>query len=128
MLRLALLSSRGRLATFVGALVALTASAAFAMAGGMTLQAALGAHPPVERYAAAKAVVTGQQIAGSDHDVVLGERARVSSALGARLAAVPGVRAAIGDVSVPARRGSRTPDAAGWADTELKPYVQSGWR
>src|SRR3954454_15843526 len=103
MLRLALLSSRGRLATFVGAFVALTASAAFAMAGGMTLQAALGAHPPVERYAAAKAVVTGQQIVGSDHDVVLGERARVSSALTARLAAVPGVPGASVDASATAR-------------------------
>jgi putative ABC transport system permease protein len=125
MLRLALLSSRGRLATFVGALVALTASAAFAMAGGMTLQAALGAHPPVERYAAAKAVVTGQQIVGSDHDVVLGERARVSSALTARLAAVPGVRAAIGDVSVPARLGGRPAAAHGWASAALTPYVLS---
>jgi putative ABC transport system permease protein len=123
MLRLALLSSRGRLATFIGALVALIASAAFAMAGGMTLQAALGAHPPVERYAGARAVVTGQQIVGSDHDVVLGERARVSSALTARLAAVPGVRAAIADVSVPARLGGRSAAAHGWASAALTPYV-----
>src|SRR3954451_22358427 len=128
MLRLALLSSRGRFATFVGALVALTASAAFAMAGGMTLQAALGAHPPVERYAAARAVVTGQQIVGADHDVVLGERARVSSALTARLAAVRGVRAAIGDVSVPARLGGRPAAAHGWASAALTPYVLTAGR
>src|SRR3954467_8602140 len=111
MLRLALLSGRGRLGTFAGALVALTASAVLVMAGGMTLQAALRAHPPVERYAAAHAVVTGQQIVGSDHAVVLGERSGGSASLAPRLAAVPGVRAAIGDVSVPARLGGR-PTAA----------------
>src|SRR5215210_7168225 len=99
MVRLALHSARGRLGTFTGALIALFASAVLVMAGGMTLEAALRAKPPVERYAGAAAVVTGQQVTGSDHDVVLGERARVSGALAARLAAVPGVRAAIGDVS-----------------------------
>ena len=108
MLRLAILSARGRLGTFTGALIALAASAVLAMAWGMQLESVLRAHPPVERYAAATAVVTGQQKVGADHDVFLSERARVSSALTARLAAVPGVRAAIGDVSVPgpARRPS----------------------
>ena len=107
MLRLALLSARGRLGTFTGALVALIASSALVMAGAMPFEAALRTHPPVERYAATAAVVTGQQIVGADHDVPLGERARVSSALAARLAAVPGVRAAIADVSAPARLGGR---------------------
>src|SRR6478752_2846566 len=107
MLRLAILSARGRLGTFTGALVALTASSALVMAGAMPLESALRTHPPVERYAGAAAVVTGQQIVGADHDVSLTERARVSSALVARLAAVPGVRAAIGDTSVPATLGGR---------------------
>src|SRR3954452_8285702 len=107
MLRLALLGARGRLATFTGALVALIASSALVMAGAMPLESALRAHPPVERYAAAAAVVTGQQTVGADHDVPLGERARVSSALAAHLAAVPGVRAAIVDVSATARLGGR---------------------
>src|SRR3954449_12344583 len=113
MLRLALLSGRGRLGTFTGALVALTASSALVMAGAMPLEAALRTHPPVERYAAAAAVVTGQQIVGKDHDVPLGERARVDSALAARLAGVPGGRAAVADVSGPPRpRGAaRAPPA-----------------
>src|SRR5215213_337943 len=128
MLRLALHSARGRLGTFTGALVALFASAVLVMAGGMTLEAALRAHPPVERYAAATAVVTGQQIVGSDHDVPLGERARVSSALTARLAAVPGVRSAIADVSVPARLGDRPTAAHGWGSAALTPYVLSAGR
>src|SRR3954464_3185727 len=122
MLRLALLSGRGRLATFTGALVALIASSALVMAGAMPFQAALRAHPPVERYAGAAAVVTGQQDVGSDHDVPLGERARVSSALVPRLAAAPGVRAAIGDVSVRAELGGRAAAAHGWASAALTPY------
>src|SRR6185312_3167642 len=102
MLRLAVLTARGRLATFAGALVALIASSALVVAGGMPFESALRDHPPVERYAATAAVVTGQQNVGTDLDVPLSERARVSPALAARLAAVPGVRAAIADVSVPA--------------------------
>jgi ABC-type antimicrobial peptide transport system, ATPase component len=101
-----LLSARGRLGAFTGALIALFAAAVLSMAWGMQLESILHTHPPVERYAGATAVVTGQQKAGADHDVLLGERARASSALIARLAAVPGVRAAIGDVSVPAGLGA----------------------
>ena len=94
----------------------------------MPLEAALRTHPPVERYAGAAAVVTGQQIVGADHDVPLGERARVSSALAARLAAVPGVRAAIADVSAPARLGGRATVAHGWSSAALTPYALSAGR
>ena len=86
MLRLAILSARGRLGTFTGALVALTTAAVLAMAWGMQLEAVLRANPPVERYAGAAAVISGQQKVGTDHDVFLSERARVSSALTTRLA------------------------------------------
>jgi len=128
MLRLAVLSARGRLGTFTGALVALFAAAVLSMAWGMQLESILRTHPPVERYAGTTAVVTGQQRAGTDHDAPLGERARVSSALTARLAAVPGVRAAIGDVSVPARLGDRAAVAHGWSSAALTPYVLSAGR
>jgi putative ABC transport system permease protein len=128
MLRLAILSARGRLGTFTGALVALIASAVLVTAGGMQLEAALRTQPPVERYAAAAAVVTGQQTVGKEDKVPLGERARVSSTLVARLAAVPGVRAAIGDVSAPASLGGRMAEAHGWASTGLTPYVLSAGR
>jgi putative ABC transport system permease protein len=128
MLRLAILSSRGRLGTFAGALIALAAAAVLATAWGMQLESLLRSHPPVERYAGAAAVVTGQQQVGADHDVFLGERARVSSALTARLAAVPGVTAAIGDLSVPARLGSHATEAHGWASAALTPYVLSAGR
>ena len=126
MLRLAAVSARGRLGAFVGALIALFTAAVLAMAWGMQLESILRTHSPVERYARAAAVVTGQQEVG--HDVLLGERARVSSALAARLAAVPGVRAAIGDVSVPAQLGGRAVVAHGWASAALTPYVLSAGR
>src|SRR5918912_1723 len=112
MLRLAILTARGRLAAFTGAFVALAAASVLTMAWGMQLEAVLRGDPPVERYAGSAAVVTGRQTVGADHDVPLTERARVGSALAARLAAVPGVKAAIGDVSVPARLGPRQGVAA----------------
>src|SRR5436190_14059480 len=115
MLRIAILTARSRPGTFIGALLAFFAAGILAMAGGMLLQAALRTHPPVERYSATAAVVTGQQVVGADHDVVLAERARVSTSLVTRLAAVPGVRAALGDVSVPAELGSRSTEAHGWS-------------
>jgi len=128
MLRIAILSARGRLSTFTGALVALIASSVLVMAGGMTLQSALRTHPPVERYAAAAAVVTGQQSVGGEDAVPLSERARVSSALTTKLAAVPGIRAAIADVSVPASLGGRPSEAHGWGSAALTPYVLSAGR
>src|ERR1700756_5208028 len=73
MLRLAILSARGRLGTFTGALVAFFAASVIAMAWGMQLESILRTHPPVERYAGAAAVVAGRQTVGADHDVLLGE-------------------------------------------------------
>ena len=128
MLRLALLSGRGRLGTFAGALVALMAAAVLTTAWGMQLESVLRGHPPVERYAGAAAVVAGDQIVGADNDVPLGERARVSSALTSRLASVPGVRAAIGDTSVPVRLGGRGAVAHGWGSAALTPYELSAGR
>src|SRR5215212_4492130 len=128
MLRLALLSGRGRLGTFTGALIALIAASVLTTAWGMQLEAVLRGHPPVERYAGAAAVVTGRQAVGPDRDVLLTERARVSSALTARLAAVPGVKAALGDVSVPVRFGRREAVAHGWGSAALTPYVLTAGR
>ena len=95
MLRLALLTARKRPGSFAGALLAFAMSAVLVMAGGMLLESALRNQAPVTRYAAADAIVTGHQDVGPDHDVILGEPVRISSALVRRLAAVPGVRAAI---------------------------------
>jgi putative ABC transport system permease protein len=98
------------------------------MAWGMQLEAVLKGHAPVERYAGAAAIVTGQQAVGADHDVLLTERARVDSDLTARLASVPGVKAAIGDVSVPVHLGNRDALAHGWDSAALTPYVLTAGR
>jgi putative ABC transport system permease protein len=127
-LRLALLSARGRLGTFTGALVALIASSALVVAGAMPFESALRTEPPVERYAATAAVVTGQQVIGTEDKVPLTERARVNASLTDRLAAVPGVRAAIADVSAPARLGGRATVAHGWGSAALTPYKLTAGR
>ena len=128
MFGLAILTARGRLAAFTGALVALAAASVLTMAWGMQLEAVLRGHPPVERYAGAAAVVAGKQAVGADRDVLLTERARVSSTMTARLAAVPGVKAAIGDVSVPVRLGGKEAVAHGWESAALTPYELSAGR
>ena len=121
-LGLALHSARTRPGTFAGALLAFAMSAVLVMAGGMLLQAALETHAPVARYAAATAVVAGDQKTGSDHDVDLEERVRVPASLVAKLAEVPGVRAAIADVGVPASLGTQTVEVHNWASARLAPY------
>src|SRR3954468_21219322 len=128
MLRIALLTARSRPGTFLGALLAFFAAGVLAMAGGMLLQAALSTHPPVERFAGAAAVVTGHQVVGKEDKVVLAERARVNASLATRLAAVPGVRAAIADTSVPAHLGTHAAEAHGWSSARLTPYALSAGR
>ena len=71
--------------------------------------------------------MTGQQRAGADHDVLLGERARelrARRAAGGRAR----IRSAIGDVSVPAELGDRAAVAHGWSSAALTPYVLSAGR
>src|SRR4051812_12222532 len=128
MLRLALLTARSRPSSFAGALLAFAMSAVLVMAGGMLLQAALRTHPPVERYAAAAAVIAGDQTTGADHDIDLSERVRVAASLTSRLQSMPGVRAVIADVGLPARLGKRTTEAHNWSSARLAPYVLAAGR
>ena len=138
MLRLALHGLRGRKGPFAGAFVALVTAAALVMVCGSLLQAGLRSDPPVERYHGAPIVLAGQQNAvihpGTDGEdtVPLMERARLGASLVARAAAVPGVRAAIGDVSVPAvlharggivsAPGDHPVAAHPWPSAALTPY------
>src|SRR4051794_34849367 len=128
MLRIALLTGRTRPGTFLGAFLAFAASAVLVVAGGMLLEAALRTHAPVERYAGAAAVVAADQHTGADHDVILGERPRVSATLTGRLAAVDGVRAAIPDNGTPAAIGGRSAEAHGWSTAALTPYALTSGR
>jgi putative ABC transport system permease protein len=109
MLRTAFHGMRGRKGPFAGAFVALAIAAALVTACGTLLEAGLRSDPPVERYAGAPLVIAGSQQltinpgTQNQDSVSLLERVRVPAALVPRLAAVPGVRAAIADVSAPAR-------------------------
>src|SRR3954452_3522842 len=144
MLRVALQGLRGRKAPFAGAFVALAVAAALVMACGTLLLAGMNSTPPVERYSATPIVVTGHQKAKigvgtqNEDSVTLFERARVNSSLAQRLAAVPGVRAAIADVSVPATLrgpGGIVPGPTGhpnaihpWDTAALTPYALAAGR
>src|SRR4051794_9400682 len=112
MLRIALLGIRGRVGAFAGAFAALFVAAVLVMACGVLLESGIRAHPPVERYAAATAVIAGRQVAGPDHDVVLTERARVDASLAAR---VDG----IADYASPGCGVT----AHGWSSAALAPYT-----
>lgn len=138
MLRVALQGLRGRKGPFVGAFVALALAAALVMACGTLLEAGLRSDPPVERYSGAPLVVGGEQEATvnagkeSEDSVPLVERAAVPSSLVARLSAVPGVRAAVPDVTVPATILTRAGAVDGptghptalhpWPTAALTPY------
>ena len=115
MLRLAILTARKRLGTYVGAFLALFGSAVLVMAGGMLLESALQNHAPVTRYAAAAAVVTGHQDVGPDHDVILGEPVRDQQR--ARRPSCCGAWRARGDRR---RCGSRPPRCARRAGARLE--------
>ncbi len=51
-----------------------------------------------------------------------------ATSLTSRLQSVPGVRAAIADVGVPARLGRRTAEAHNWSSARLAPYVLAAGR
>src|SRR5690349_3184455 len=112
MLRLALLGIRGRAGAFGAAFAALLLAAVLVMACGVLMESGIRAHPPVERYAGAAAVIAGRQAVGPDHDVVLTERARVDASLAARAGG-------IADFATP---GSGGTVAHGWSTAALTPF------
>jgi putative ABC transport system permease protein len=112
MLRVALLGIRGRAGAFAGAFVALFVAAVLVMACGVLLESGIRAHAPVERYAAATAVIAGDQSVGEDNDIVLTERARVDASLAERVGG-------IADYASPGRGVT----AHGWSSAALAPYA-----
>ncbi|MFC6883156.1 MULTISPECIES: ABC transporter permease [Actinomadura] len=124
---------------YVGAFVALVFATVLVGACGVLVESALRAHAPVERYGAAKAVVTGPQKIervmkrpGSDPEKQsrpLTEPARLPVSAAERLRAVPGVRAVVPDVSFPVVAGAgRVLDGHGWDSAALRPSRLSAGR
>ncbi|MDN3353716.1 ABC transporter permease [Actinomadura sp. DC4] len=131
MLHLALRLARHRIAALLAVACATLGGASFVTGIGVLAESGLRSHAPVHRLAHADVVVSAAQTyhAPGDLPIALPERARVPGDLVARLERLPGVTAAIGDVSLPAavvdRHGSVVPagdpGAAGhgWSSTGL---------
>ena len=138
MVALALRMLRTRAGSVAGTFVMLALTATVVALAGQVMASGLGAPGP-GRYAAADAVVRADpEIAfGSGEDRVtvdVRRAAPLDAAAVARVAKVPGVRAAVGDVSVPIavldRRGRPLPAAGGeaahahgWDSAALTPYA-----
>lgn len=103
MLRLCLNLLRHRIPAVVAVACALFGAALLLTATGVLAETGVRSHLPVGRLAAADVVVSAEQSlpTAEDVDVALPERVGVPAALADRLAQVPGVRAAVADVSFP---------------------------
>ena len=120
MIRLALRTLRFRTLGFVASFVALFFGAVIVMACGGLLETGIRAAVPPLRLAGAPIVVAGDQsYPGMDHGQPLPDRVLVDAGLVSAVAGVPGVAAAVPDVSVP----TGGPLAGhGWSATALGPY------
>ncbi|MBE8521927.1 ABC transporter permease [Amycolatopsis sp. H6(2020)] len=103
---------RSRLGGFAGAFIAILCGTALVAACGILMESGLRAGVPTQRYAAAAVVVGGAQSVrppGADalSTEQVGEQPSVPAALAGRIAAVPGVRAAVAEQSFPAQVVSR---------------------
>ncbi|HEY4453250.1 MAG TPA: FtsX-like permease family protein [Pseudonocardiaceae bacterium] len=129
MIRLALRTLRFRTGGFVASFIALLFGATIVMACGGLMETGIRTAIPPQRLAGAPIVVTGDQSSGakgSGSD--LAERVRVDANLVDSIAAVPGVAAAIPDVSFPTtllHNGKPTSPSTGhgWDSARLAPYT-----
>lgn len=135
MIRLALRTLRYRKGGFVATFVAVALGAAIVMACGGLMETGIRSNIPAERYAAAPIVVAADQShrwrSGDENVAVpLPERVRLSSDLVPVVSAVPGVAAAIPDISFPAVALDNNQPLSGtalglghnWAAAGLAPY------
>ncbi|MFR9723342.1 FtsX-like permease family protein [Streptomyces sp. MS19] len=125
MIGIALRTLRFHKGGFAASFVALLLGAALVIGSGGLLETGIRLAAPPARLAAAPVVVTAdQRYAGTVEDVVFPERARLDAALADELAAVPGVAAAVPDVSFPAALGadgSAEATGHGWSAARLAP-------
>jgi len=114
---------RAKPASFAGTFIALAMAALIVAACGILLETGLRASVPPERYASAPVVVAADQneyvVTGSGEDreeeaVPLPDTARVDVALATKVAAAPGVAAAVPDLTFPVRTEDGSLTAHGW--------------
>ncbi|MFJ8825355.1 FtsX-like permease family protein [Streptomyces sp. NPDC102467] len=129
MLRLAFKTLRYRKGGFLASLIALFVGAVVVQGCGGLLETGIRANVKAERLAAAPVVVTGSQdypghAVGSATDPMT-ERVPLDENLVNAVAEVPGVAAAVPDVSVPITALAGRPVSAfghGWSSASLSPY------
>jgi putative ABC transport system permease protein len=129
MLRLALKTLRFRKGGFIASLVALFVGAVVVQGCGGLMETGIRADVKAERLAAAPVVVTGSQdypghAVGNATDPMT-ERVPLAANLVDAVAKVPGVAAAVSDVSVPVTTlAGKSADATGhgWSSAPLSPY------
>ncbi|MFD2418027.1 ABC transporter permease [Amycolatopsis pigmentata] len=134
MFSLAWQTIRGRRAGFVAAFIAVFFGSALITACGVLLDSGLRAGVPPQRYASAPVVVTAAQSPSGPHDLDtrFSERVPLPEARVGQVAQVPGVHAAVGDVSV--NSGLRTPETTrplvvhGWSSAQLGPVALADGR
>lgn len=138
-LTLAWQTIRTRLGGFAGAFIAVLCGTALVAACGILMESGLRAGVPTQRYAAAAVVVGGAQSVrppGADalSSEQVGEQPPVPAALAGRIAAVPGVRAAVAEQSFPAQVVTRDGQVLGgreslghnWDAAVLAPFTLRG--
>ncbi|MGX2997230.1 ABC transporter permease [Streptomyces sp. JNUCC 64] len=118
---------RFRPSAFAGTFIALFMAAMIVSACGILLETGLRASVPPARYADAPVVAAADQKAHHrvqdptgervDNGAPVPDRARLDAALVRKAAAVPGVRAAVGDVTFPVRTERAALTGHGWGAT-----------
>ena len=107
MLSLAWQTVKARTSGFIGAFVAVLCGTALVAACGILMESGLRGGVPTQRYAAADVVVTGDRIVRPPGGDVLAfehaaEQPTIPADLVAKIAAVPGVKAAVPEQTFPA--------------------------
>ncbi|HEX6357551.1 ABC transporter permease [Actinophytocola sp.] len=134
MFRIALRTLRFRKGAFVATFLAMTFGAVLVLACGGLMETGIRGDLPAQRLANTQFVVTGSQTwvlpkenpddpEEDTEGAYLPERVRLSTDLLEEIARVPGVAAAVGDVSVPALLNGAGVDAHGWSSASLTPVA-----
>ncbi len=132
MIRIALRTLRFRKGAFVATFLAMTFGAVLVLACGGLMETGIRGDIPPQRLANTQFVVMGSQTwalpkedpADPEEDTeaaYLPERVRLSTGLLDEVARVPGVAAAVGDVSVPVGLGETVLTGHGWSSASLTP-------
>jgi len=132
MFRIALRTLRFRKGAFVATFLAMTFGAMLVLACGGLMETGIRGEVPAKRLANTQFVVAGSQTwtlpkenpddpEEDTESAYLGERVRLPEGLVDELSKVPGVTAAVGDVTVPALLNGAAVDAHGWSSASLTP-------